>query len=146
MIEVSHINDLLKIPNANNGDLGQAIVRLNTTVKAVKQAGIKRNILVSIRNRSNGKVIYAIARSNNAINRDTIALEYDQRHALGYDPKGTATFEIRRVNAWAYIEYFRKHPNPHTRLTFVMGFFTNLLFCVLGVGLGLALSALSNSL
>lgn len=142
MIEVKNIMGLNKVPNANPGDLGQGIVRLNTQVKAVKEQGIKRNSLVSITNRYTSHRIYAIARSNNNLNKDTIGLEHDQRLALGFDNKGFETYEVRKATILGYFDYFRKHPNPQTRLTFLMGLFANMLFALLGACVGFLLSLL----
>lgn len=122
----------------HKAEADQDIIRLNSNRMGAK--GFKRNQLLTIINRDNGKKAYAFAcGAGEEYNMYpcTIALNYDARLSLGVDVKNTHNLEIRKAFFWEQETFYLRHQQSmgarRSHMYSVQGWALGLLSVVLAV-------------
>jgi hypothetical protein len=123
-----------KKTNTINSDTGKGVVRLATSrIGATKD--FRRNDLVEI-SKENGVSIWAVVRGG-SLNKEGIALEYDQQVQLGIQNTRSTILHIRKAGFLGWIGYFLKHPDPPTRLTAFFTIYVTALFTIVSIAITL---------
>jgi hypothetical protein len=121
-------------------DYGKGVVRV--APKLSETIGVRgRHDLVHVKNLQNGNSMVAALRMSTKVAANQVAMEYDQRRALGA-AKGASELEIQRASLISWWTFFWWHPAIEFRLMARMTIIIAILSLLLGAVLGIAVSNL----